>query len=311
MRIAFVNTLIKLAEKDKNLILLTGDLGYSVFEEFIQKFPGQYVNMGVAEQNMTGVAAGMAIEGKVPLIYSIIPFVTMRNFEQLRNDICNQNLNVKVVGVGAGFSYGPYGHSHHALEDIGILRTLPNLRIYCPGDPTEVEVLTESALKFKGPTYLRLGKSGEARIQNNKLVIKPGKGLVISDGSDLTLMGTSTLLYRTYEVSQKLREKYGLSVRLISMHTIKPLDEELIIASANRTKALFTIEEHSVIGGLGSAVAEVLAENRIACNFKRIGVPDRFTNKIGKQETMRKLNNLSVEQIVNTIMVEYKKTTIR
>jgi len=132
VRIAFVNTLQELAKKNKNIMLLTGDLGYSVFERYIKLFPKQFINMGVAEQNMTGVAAGLAIENKTPFIYSIVPFITMRNFEQIRNDICYQNLNVKIIGVGAGFSYGPYGHTHHGLEDIGILRTLANLTIICP-----------------------------------------------------------------------------------------------------------------------------------------------------------------------------------
>jgi len=307
MRIAFVHTLIKLAQRNKKIMLLTGDLGYSVFEEYIQKFPDQYINMGVAEQNMTGMAAGMALEGRIPIIYSIAPFVTMRNFEQIRNDICYQNANVKIVGVGAGFSYGPYGHTHHALEDIGIMRTLGNMRIYGPGDPTEVEMLTESTITHIGPVYLRLGKAGETRIQDDKSKIIPGKAFVIQDGKDITLIGTSTLLYRAYETAKKLKLKFGISVKLVSMHTIKPLDEEAIIASARTTKAIFTIEEHSIIGGLGSAVAEVLAENNISIIFKRIGVPDRFTKVMGKQEYMRKANNLGVDQIVNTIMTQYKK----
>lgn len=307
MRITFVHTLLKLAQKNKKIMLLTGDLGYSVFEEYIQKLPDQYINMGVAEQNMTGVAAGMALEGKIPLIYSIAPFVTMRNFEQIRNDVCYQDLNVKIIGVGAGFSYGPYGHSHHALEDIGILRTLANLRIYCPGDPTEVEVLTESALTHIGPVYLRLGKAGEPKIQENTSKIIPGKAFVIKEGKDITLIGTSTLLYRAYEVAKKLESEFGISVKLMSMHTIKPLDTQAIITSSRTTNAIFTIEEHSIIGGLGSAVAEVIAENNISTTFKRIGVPDRFTKVIGKQEYMRSANNLSIDQIINTIMKYYKQ----
>ena len=301
MRIAFVNTLFKMAKKDKRIMLLTGDLGFSVFEKYIKELHKQYLNMGVAEQNMTGVAAGMAMEGKIPLIYSIVPFVTMRNFEQIRNDICYQNLNVKIVGVGAGFSYGPYAHTHHGLEDIGILRTLANLVILCPGDPIEVALATKAMLNHIGPVYLRLGKAGEPNIHKTIPSFKIGKGILIEDGENVTIMGTSTLLQRAWEVTTSLKEK-GLSVRLISMHTIKPLDVQIILESARKIPAIFTLEEHSIIGGLGSAVAEVLAENRVNVIFKRIGVPDRFTKAVGSQEYMRRANGLSVEQIIEKIV---------
>jgi len=305
MRIAFINTLFEMAKKDNRMMLLTGDLGFSVFEKYIEELPKQYLNMGVAEQNMTGVAAGMAMEGKIPLIYSIVPFVTMRNFEQIRNDICYQNLNVKIVGVGAGFSYGPYAHTHHGLEDIGILRTLANLIILCPGDPIEVALATNAMLNHIGPVYLRLGKAGESNIHKTIPNFKIGKGILIEDGKDLTIIGTSTLLQRAWEVASSLKEK-GLLVRLISMHTIKPLDTQIIFESAKKTPAIFALEEHSIIGGLGSAIAEVLAENRTNVIFKRIGVPDRFTKVIGSQEFMRRANGLSVEQIVNTILERLK-----
>lgn len=305
MRIAFVDTLFSLAKENKNIMLLTGDLGFSVFEKYMKQFPNQFLNMGVAEQNMTGAAAGMAMEKKIPIIYSIVPFVTMRNFEQIRNDICYQNLNVKIVGVGAGFSYGPYAHTHHGLEDIGILRTLANLIILCPGDPIEVALATKAMLNHVGPVYLRLGKAGEPNIHKTIPSFKIGKGILIEDGKDITIIGTSTLLQKAWEVASSLKEK-GLLVRLISMHTIKPLDTQIILESARKTPAIFTLEEHSIIGGLGSAVAEVLAENRANVIFKRIGIPDRFTKAIGNQEYMRIANGLSAEQIVNTILDRLK-----
>lgn len=301
MRIAFVNTLYELASRNKDIMLITGDLGFSVFENYIQKLPRQYLNAGVAEQNMTGLAAGLAMEGKIPFVYSIVPFVTMRNFEQIRNDICYQNLNVKIVGIGAGFSYGSYGHTHHGLEDIGILRTLANLTIFCPGDPVEVEFVTRQALKIKGPVYIRLGKAGEPVIHDAGSKLEMGKGAIVTDGKDLTVIVTSTMLYRALEVSKILAKK-GLSVRVVSMHTIKPFDSDLVISSAKKTRAIFSLEEHSIIGGLGSAVSEVLAENSINTKFKRLGVPDRFTKVIGNQEFMRKANNLSVDQIADTIL---------
>ena len=301
MRIAFVNTLQELAEKNKNIMLLTGDLGYSVFERYIKLFPKQFINMGVAEQNMTGVAAGLAIENKTPFIYSIVPFITMRNFEQIRNDICYQNLNVKIIGVGAGFSYGPYGHTHHGLEDIGILRTLANLTIICPGDPIETELAVKKAIEIKGPVYIRLGRAGEAIVHDKRPKFSIGKGLIIKEGKDITIIATGNMLGIGLEVSKKLKNR-GISVRLISMHTIKPFDSEIIIDSVKKTKAIFSLEEHSIIGGLGSAVSEVLAENKISTRFKRLGVPDRFTKEIGDQEYMRKVNGLSIDSIVEVIL---------
>lgn len=300
MRIAFVNTLFEQAKRNKDIILLTADLGFSVFETFIEKLPRQYLNVGVAEQNMAGMAAGMAIEGKIPLIYSIVPFATMRNFEQIRNDICYQNLNVKIIGIGAGFSYGPYGHTHHGLEDIGILRTLPNMTILAPGDPVEVVAATKAMLKHKGPVYLRLGKAGEPTLHNKKIAFSLGEGILLQEGNDITIIANSTMLYRAHEVAQVLEDQ-GMHVRFISMPTVKPLDEKIILESAKKTKALFVIEEHSIIGGLGSAVAEVLAEHASAVRFKRIGVADRFTKGMGMQEYMREKNGLSVKKIVRTI----------
>lgn len=301
MRIAFVDTLFSLAKENRRIMLLTGDLGFSVFEKYMKQFPNQFLNMGVAEQNMTGVAAGMAMEGKIPIVYSIVPFVTMRNFEQIRNDICYQNLNVKIVGVGAGFSYGPYGHTHHGLEDIGILRTLPNMVILCPGDPQEVIAATKAALAHKGPVYLRLGKAGEQILHEGIPSFTIGKGIVLEEGTDITIIGTSTILYRAWEVTQKLKEK-KIATRLISMISIKPLDTDLISDSVDKTKAIFTIEEHSVIGGLGSAVAEFLAKAEKKVLFRSIGVPDRFTKEMGLQEYMRKANGLSTEQIYKSII---------
>ncbi len=296
MRNVFIHTVYETAKRDTRIMLLTNDLGYSVFEQFAADLPTQFLNMGVAEQNMVGVAAGLAMEGMKPIVYSIVPFATMRPFEQIRNDICYQNLNVKIVGVGAGFSYGTYGHTHHGLEDIGILRTLPNMTIVAPGDPVEAELATEAMMKYTGPVYLRLGKAGEPKLYSKKPKFTIGNGIIVSDGIDVSLIATSTMLERAITVAKTLR-----SVRVVSMHTIKPLDTRLVLDCAKKTKAIVTLEEHSVIGGLGSAVAEVLAEQGVSVPFKRIGVADRFTKGMGLQEYMRKLNGLSVEQIIKAV----------
>ena len=304
MRVAFTKILFNAAKRNKKIMLLAGDLGYSIFEPFIQKMPKQFINAGVAEQNMTGMAAGLAIEGKIPVIYSIIPFATMRNFEQIRDDICYQNLNVKIVGVGSGFSYGAYGHTHHGLEDIGILRTLANLIIFSPSDPREAESVTKWALKHIGPVYIRLGKAGEP-ILNPKSQFEFGKGSVIKEGKDVTIFSTGSISANGLEAANAL-EKMGISTALISVHTIKPIDQELIIERAKKSKYIFTLEEHSVVGGLGSAVAEVIAENNLNVNFKIIGAPDRFTKRAGRQEYMREVNGLSSQKIVKFISKIFK-----
>ena len=222
----------------------------------------------------------------------------MRNFEQIRNDICYQNLNVKIVGVGAGFSYGAYGHTHHGLEDIGILRTLPNMVILAPGDPVEAELSVIAMIKHKGPVYLRLGKAGEPMLHKKKPDFKIGKGIVMRDGKDVTIIASSTMLEAALKIPH---------ARIISMPTIKPIDEKIILDSAKKTKVIVTLEEHSVIGGLGSAVAEVLAESGLSVKFKRIGVPDRFTKVIGLQDYMRKANGLDRESIIKVILTTIMK----
>lgn len=299
MRIAFVKTLFELAKKDKRVILITGDLGFSVFEEYMKLFPNQYLNAGVSEQNMTGVAAGMALEGKIPIIYSIIPFVTMRNFEQVRNDICYQGLNVKIVGVGSGFSYGMYGHTHYGLEDVGILRTVPGITILAPADPLETEQATIAAYSLNGPVYLRLGKAGEPIVHKNRPNFKVGKGLVVRGGKDIAVLSMGGMLSTAMEVSDLLKNKY--SVKVISMHTIKPLDEKLIVNLSKLMKGIFTIEEHASIGGLGSAVSEVLAEKGSKIIFKRFGSSDRFSKFVGSQQFMREKNGLSARFIASKI----------
>lgn len=298
MRIAFVKTLYELARKNKDIILVTGDLGFSVFENYIKKLPKQYLNAGVAEQNMTGVAAGMAMEGKIPFIYSIVPFVTMRNFEQVRNDICYQGLNVKIVGVGSGFSYGMYGHTHYGLEDVGILRTLPGITILSPGDPVEAELATREALSISGPVYIRLGKAGEPTVHKSKPDFHIGKGIMVREGRDLAILASGTMLPTALETANFLRD---YSVMVVSMHTIKPLDEILIKKLSKIMKGIFTLEEHSIIGGLGSAVAEVLAENEAKITFRRFGSPDRFNTIAGSQQFMRKNNGLSAVYIAEEI----------
>lgn len=302
MRKEFISTLVKLAEKDERIFLLTGDLGFSVLEDFKNKFPNRYINVGIAEQNMMGIASGLALSGKIVFVYSIIPFLTMRCFEQIRVDVCYQNLNVKLIGVGAGFTYGSAGVTHHATEDVSIMRSLPNMCVVSPADPFEAESAVKAAVDHKGPVYIRLGSEKE-KIHLQELNFRLGKGIVVKDGKDITVISTGDLLRTVLEVSKKLAEK-NIKTRIISMHTIKPLDKELILACVNETKAIFTVEEHNLIGGLGSAVSEIISEASQKIIFERMGIPDGFVKEVGNQEYLRVKYNLSSDAIFDKIMTK-------
>lgn len=258
MRTAFIETLTELAEQDERIWLLTGDLGYSVLEKFAERFPGRYVNVGVAEQNMTGVAAGLAMCGKVVFTYSIANFPTLRCLEQIRNDVCYHNVNVKVVAVGGGLAYGPLGYTHHAVEDLAVMRALPNMAVVAPGDPLETRLATRAVAEWDGPCYLRLGKAGEPAVYDSEPEFKIGRPtLVRGGGRDVTLVSTGGALKTAVEAAALL-EARGLSASVVDLHTLKPIDAEALRALVN-TPVVATVEEHSVVGGLGSAVAEILA----------------------------------------------------
>lgn len=301
MRTAFINTLQELAKKDERIFLLNGDLGFSVLEEFTKSFPGRSFNMGVSEANMIGVAAGLAMSGKTVFVYSIGPFVTARVYEQVRNDIALQKANVKIVGVGSGLTYGQLGPTHHSIDDIALMRSLPNMIVICPGDPLETVEATKAIANFNGPAYLRIGKKGEPAVHQKPPEFNLGKGILVRDGNDATLISTGNMLAATLGVAEKL-ENRGKKAQVISMPTVKPLDEELIKKSAKETPAIFTFEEHNIIGGLGSAVAEVLAEQGSKVVFRRFGIKDRFTHLAGSQEFLRSHHCLLVEDLTTEVL---------
>jgi transketolase len=302
MRTAFIQALSDAAVKDKRIFLLTGDLGYGVLEPFQKSFPDQYLNCGVAEQNMVGIAAGLALAGKIPIVYSIATFATMRCYEQIRNDVCYQNLNVKIVGVGAGLTYSQYGATHNAMEDISIMRSLPNMTVIAPGDPKEVQAASYAMFKHHGPCYLRIAARGEPSIHTNIPKFEIGKGILVQDGKDIAFISTGHMLENVVKAAALLKEK-GISTRIISMHTIKPLDRKLLQETMQRVPYLFTVEDHSIIGGLGSAVAEVVAETGYAGVFKRIAPQDAFQKVGGWLPYIRNANGLSVEAIADTVQL--------
>ena len=284
MRTAFLDTLYELAKADRNVVFVTGDLGFSVVERFMAELPDQFVNAGVAEQNMTSLAAGMALMGKTVFTYSIANFPTLRCLEQVRNDVCYHEANVKVVAVGGGFTYGAMGASHHATEELGVMRMMPGMVVVAPADPVEARAATRAIVAHQGPCYIRLGKAGEPDVHGGPIDFQLGRAIRLRDGGDLSLISTGGMLGTTVAVADRLAER-GVQARVLSMHTLKPLDEEAVRAAARETGTIVTLEQHSVIGGLGSAVAEVLAELPGACvRFRRIGVPSAFSERVGSQK---------------------------
>jgi transketolase len=301
VRTAFIQALNDLASEDPRVCLVVGDLGYSVIEEFASKHPDQFVNAGVAEQNMVGLAAGLAMTGKVVFTYSIGNFGTLRCLEQIRNDVAYHRANVKVVAVGGGLAYGNLGVTHHASEDVAILRSLPNMVVVSPGDPVEAGLATRALVAYEGPAYLRLGKAGEPVVHADEPRFDLGKALTLRDGRDISLIATGSMLATANVVASNLVKK-GLSVRLLSMHTIKPLDREAVIAAATQTKWVVTLEEHSVDGGLGGAVAEVLAEMESGhAPLKRIGLRPEFNKVVGDQKYLKSLHGLDEDGVMKTI----------
>ena len=301
MRTAFIATLNELADSDPRVCLVVGDLGYSVIEEFANKHPNQFVNAGVAEQNMIGLAVGMALSGKVVFTYSIGNFGTLRCLEQIRNDACYHRANVKVVAVGGGLAYGNLGITHHASEDVAILRALPNMVVVAPGDPVEARLATRAVVELEGPCYLRLGKAGEPVVHTQEPAFQLGRAIEVRAGSDITLIASGGMLASSDRIAAQLAEK-GLSVRLLSMHTIKPLDREAVVRAATETRFVFTLEEHSIEGGLGGAVAEVLAElEGPHAPLKRIGLRPEFNQVVGDQRYLKSLHGLDEEGVMKTI----------
>ena len=299
MRNTFVNTLCELAEQDERVWLLCGDLGYSVLERFATRYPNRYINVGVAEQNMVGVAAGLALSGKVVFTYSIANFPVMRCLEQIRNDVCYHNLNVKTVAVGAGLPYGTHGYTHHGVEDIAVMRAFPNMTVVAPGDPVETKLATAALLAHDGPGYLRLGKGGEPTIHQVDPGFQIGRALSLREGDDATIIATGAILAEAARAVDLLAEQ-GIHAGLLSMPTIQPLDTEAVLRAA-RTPLIVTVEEHRPVGGLGSAVAETLAdEPQSRARLIRCGVT--ISPKIvGSGAYLRERNHLDAAHLAQTV----------
>lgn len=301
MRDTFVKTLIEIAKEDKNVNLITGDLGFGVLKPYWEQLPEQFINAGIAEQNMTGIAAGMACEGKTVYTYSIGNFPTLRCLEQIRNDCAYHNANVKVVCVGGGFVYGSLGMSHHATEDIAIMRSLPDVVVMAPGDLVEAEEATKAINKHNGTCYLRLGRGGEKRIHDKITNFEIGKAIKIKDGNKVAILSTGGILDQAMLATEKLNE-YGISTALYSFPTVKPIDKNTILELAKKCDVIVTVEEHNIVAGFGSAVAEVMVEEVTRARLIKIGLNDTYSTIVGSQEYLRETYGISSENIIQRVL---------
>ncbi|MBI1975246.1 MAG: hypothetical protein HYS57_02720 [Parcubacteria group bacterium] len=311
MRAALDRALTAAAQENKNIMVVVGDVSPVALGSFTKEFPDRFINVGIAEANLVGTGAGLAFSGKIPFLFTIATFMIYRCYEQIRDDLCFQNLNVKLVGGGGGFIYSTLGATHHATEDYAVLRALPNMTVVAPIDPFEVEHAVRAVIAHSGPAYIRLGRSGDTNVyteeeqKNYQFVL--GKGVVLREGKDVALIGTGSVLKNALPAVETLKEM-GLGVRVINMHTVKPLDEELVERSARECGAIVTLEEHQKNGGLGSAVAEVLSERKVSVPFRRMGVNNVFLNNTyGSRDYLLEKAGLGVERIVETVNAVYRE----
>ena len=297
MRNSFVDRLLELAKKDNNIMLLTGDLGFGVLEKFATEIPNQYLNCGVAEQNMTAIASGLALEGKVPFTYSIGNFPTLRCLEHIRNDVAYHDLPVKIVCIGGGFSYGQLGMSHHATEDLSIMRSIPGITVISPADAGETVKAVLAAVHHNESVYIRLTGGG-----NNPIVYEDdyeyeiGKGNILREGNDITIIAVGTMVYNALKASELLHEK-GISTKVINMHTIKPLDKNIITNASENTKLIVTVEEQCLSGGFGSAVLELLSDAGLSIPVKRLGLQEKYYFQNGGREYLLDQSGLATQDI--------------
>jgi transketolase len=277
-----IAVLTNYAAAHPDVVLLTADLGYSVLEQFAERLPKQYTNVGVCEQAMVGIAAGLALSGKRVVLYSIANFPTLRCLEQLRNDVCYHNLPVTVIAVGGGLAYGSQGYTHHGVEDLGIMAMLPNMAVTCPADPHEAEALLPQLLERRGPAYLRLGRAGEPVLHGAATEVPLGQSVMLRQGSDIALLATGPILGRTLKAADELAAR-GISASVVSFPTVTPLDNTMLHSLAASHRAVLTIEEHGTQGGFGSRVADTLMLAGTQVRFGKYGVSEALRGQVGSQ----------------------------
>ena len=306
MRSSFFKSLAEVAKKRDDIIILTGDLGFRLFDDFKSRYPDRFYDVGVAEANMVGIAAGLSLCGKNVYCYSIAPFLLMRTFEHIRIDIAYNKLNVKLVGVGGGLTYGLEGITHFGLEDLALMRMLPNMTIVVPADPKEAHTLAETCVDHEGPIYIRLGRTGEPSIHKRSVEFEIGKPIFLNEGKNIAVFAIGNMVSISKQVADMLKQN-GINITLVNMHTLRPLNKAIIEQIGSTHEYIFTVEEHYIHGGLGSATLEVLAESGYKGRLKRIGIPEKLGSYIGKADYLRSKYGLSVEGIYKRILNEIEE----
>lgn len=311
MRNVFASEITALAREDERIVLLSGDIGNRLFNDFKQHCDGRFLNCGVAEANMIGMAAGLALSGLRPVTYTITTFTTLRCLEQIRLDVCYHNLPVVIVGVGSGLSYSSLNATHHALEDLAILRVMPNMTILCPADQAEVKAALGAACRHDGPVYIRLGKKGEPKVHAQAPAFQIGRWIPVREGADVCLLAVGNMVSVAQEAAGRLAAA-GISTTVLSCHTVKPLDEGALAEVFAKYELVASVEEHSVLGGFGGSVAEWLCERpAVRARFHRFGTADRFMYVAGEQEYAREFFGLSPEAIAEQAAALYRRQPLR
>ena len=305
MQKAFLNALYDLVENDTNVFLLSADNGTEFDKWFKSDFPQQYLEFGIAECNMVGAAAGMAACGKIPFVHTAGVFLAYRAYEFVRNDVCCQNLNVKIIGFGSGLSNSTLGPSHHSTEDISVLSSLPNLTILSPCCPSETEEAVKTAYRIKGPVYIRIGLCGEPEIAQDFSNFFTGENNTILSGTDVAVFSTGSIITEVLAAADLLKEN-GVSAQVINVSMIKPFDIKSIVNTASEIKQMVTVEEHNIIGGLGSLIADVIVQEQLNVKLLKIGLRDCFAKGYGTQQDLQKVNGLDRVGIFDTIIRQMK-----
>jgi transketolase len=300
MKTAFIKTLTLLMENNDDIVVVTADMGFSVFEDIAIRFPDRFFNTGITEQASVSFAAGLALSGYTVYFYAQAVFSTMRCFEQVRLDVAYNYLNIKIIGTNAGYSLNQLGASHFSVEDVGLMRLLPNITIFTPGDPEEMKWALNKTYEIEGPTYLRFSKLGSEIIHNNLVVEHLGNPILISKGKDAALFISGGMLKIGLEIKNSLLNE-GINLSVYSVPVIKPLPPKIIIDEVQKTHNIFTLEEHSVLGGLGTIVSEIIAENSVSTIFYKFGFPDKYTSVAGSLEFLMDYNGISVKKISKII----------
>ena len=301
MRSAFIHSVLECAKMDPNVELVSGDLGFGVLKPYWEAVPDQFLNVGIAEQNMTSLAAGMALEGKTVFTYSIGNFPTLRCVEQIRNDCAYHNANVKIICVGGGFVYGALGMSHHATEDLSVMRALPNVNVFAPADAMEASAVAKAVSETEGTCYIRLGRGGEPKVREEIVNFEIGKALPVEQGSRVAIFSTGDI-YMEVAKAVALLKAAGIQPTVYTFPTVKPLDSSVIAKCAENHDLIVTVEEHNLPGGFGSAVAEVMADCAGNAKLLRMGIPDSYCSEVGDQFYLRKFYQLDGESIARRIL---------